>query len=247
MRFCCPNMAGDVRTSHHKSPAFVSTETAGDVLTSSQKYQTFVTLKNVWKYLIYLQDKNIAFLMPQEWLEMSRLPVKNIQHLSAQNTSGNVPTSHHNICNKSPKHVWQSFQCVFKNTRFCPPNMAGNVLTSCKIIQLLSPQTSLEVVSRSCYKHQVLLSHQKIYLFSVATNMSGNSPKVLLKTPGFVAPTRLQKSQLPVRNIQLLSRLNWLEISHHQVSFIPIHPLFYYIFKVLHYPVGVVSLQASSV
>lgn len=236
-------MAGDVRTSHQKSPAFVSTKTAGDVLTSSQKYQTFVTLKmsgNIltsrWKY---------NFLMPQEWLEMSRLPVP-------QSTSGNVLTSHHNICNKSPKHVWQTFQRVVKNTQFCHPNMVGDVPTSCKMIHLLSPQTSSQALLiniRSCCPKMAWVSTDfpsKIYLFPVATNVSGKSPKVLLKTPGFVAPTRLQKSQLPVRNIQLLSRLNWLEISHHPVSFK--HILCFITFSRCYITLrGVVSLQASSV
>lgn len=159
-------------------------------------------------------------------LEMSRLPII-ISVISRPNMSGNLSS----VFLKTPGFVpptWLEMSWhPAKSSSFCHHKQVW------KLFQ------GLVINIRSCCPIKKYISF--------LSGMSGNSPKVLLKTPGFVAPTRLQKSQLPVRNIQLLSRLNWLEISHHQVSFIPIHPLFYYIFKVLHYPVGVVSLQASSV
>lgn len=61
----------------------------------------------------------------------------------------------------------------------------------------------------------VLTSRQK-YLFFVATNMSGNYPKVLIKTHAFVSPKRPEMSRLPIKNLQLLSPQKQREISRPQ-------------------------------
>lgn len=113
--FITTNATADVLTSRQKYQFFVATNMSGNypkVLIKTHafvspkrpemsrlpiKISSFCLHKNSEKYPD-LKMKISFFLMPQDWLEMCGLPVQNIQHLSHQNTSRNVLTSHHNIC-----------------------------------------------------------------------------------------------------------------------------------------------------
>lgn len=128
------------------------------------------------------------FLMPQDWLEMSGLPVQNIQHLSHQNTSRNVLTSHQN---NYPKFL-------IKTPASVSPKRPEMSRLPIKNLHLLSPQNT---------SGNVLTSHHGICF------LSGNCPKLLIKRCASVAPKWLEMFELPIKNLQLLFPQKQLEMS----------------------------------